>query len=355
MSNTKLFIPDTIHVGFRKRQDTYTGKLAYVIYTDTKGVKRKETSWENWRDKKITAIDCANTPTEGFVLNKGVGGARESYGWNARNEYIRVYDSERDFEFEISVANLLYILQETSSIRGKGLEGKFVYAWDGKDLVLLPENAQEYQACLEFTANQAKKVSARDLVAGRMYKNKKGEHLIYLGKLPTAKPDCKWREPFGITEENQLIQYVFVPTAKPKTDSPILLKALTSLAHEVSTDTAPDFLDALAYFQANRYGSKVAEYTHTTKDITFGGNRGYHNEWVINTKTQAIGLMYVSYSRVHITWSSCTLSDLPISMSKFSQNKQGYKEELHTNRIPPHYKKLCRHAVLESGVTIPID
>jgi hypothetical protein len=50
---------------------------------------------------------------------------------------VRVYDP-RNFEFEISVANLLYILEETSSLKGKGLEGEFVYAWEGKELVLLP-------------------------------------------------------------------------------------------------------------------------------------------------------------------------------------------------------------------------
>jgi hypothetical protein len=36
---------------------TYTGKLAYVIYFDNKGVLRKKKSWEGWRDKKIAAKD----------------------------------------------------------------------------------------------------------------------------------------------------------------------------------------------------------------------------------------------------------------------------------------------------------
>jgi hypothetical protein len=48
--------------------------------------------------------------------------------------YCRVYDP-RGFEFEISIPNLLYILQECTSTKGKGLDGEFVYAWDGKDLV----------------------------------------------------------------------------------------------------------------------------------------------------------------------------------------------------------------------------
>src|ERR1700677_2236256 len=107
MSIKQLFIPDKIKVGFQTREDTYTKKLAYVIYFDQKGVLRKEKSWQSWRNHKILPVEIDNVPTENFVLNKGVGGQRASYGWNARNEYIRVYDP-RDFEFEISVANLLF-------------------------------------------------------------------------------------------------------------------------------------------------------------------------------------------------------------------------------------------------------
>lgn len=46
---TKLFIPQKIHVGFQNREDTFNGKLAYVIYEDEKGNLRKETSWNQWR------------------------------------------------------------------------------------------------------------------------------------------------------------------------------------------------------------------------------------------------------------------------------------------------------------------
>lgn len=64
-------------------------------------------------------------------------------GGNARNEYIRVFDP-RGFEFEISVANLLFILQECTSTRGKGLEGEFVYCWSGTEMTLLPVDSAEY-------------------------------------------------------------------------------------------------------------------------------------------------------------------------------------------------------------------
>lgn len=85
-----IYIPEKIKVGYQNRNDTYTKKLAYVIYYDEKGKLRKETSWNSWRDEKIEPDDFDNEPTRGFVLNKKVGGDR--YGWNPRQTYTRVYD-----------------------------------------------------------------------------------------------------------------------------------------------------------------------------------------------------------------------------------------------------------------------
>lgn len=192
----KLNIPKRINVGFQHRSGTYTGFLAYIIYWDDKGKLRKETSWENWRHKpgskywdgsykvagdEVNPKAFDNIPTEGFVLNKGVGGQRHSYGWNARNEYIRVYDP-RGFEFEISVANLLFILQESTSTKGKGLEGKFVYAWAGKELVLLPVDSYEYQKSTENISFQAKKITKTDILEGCTYKDSQGRNLVYIGR-----------------------------------------------------------------------------------------------------------------------------------------------------------------------------
>lgn len=184
MVNNKMFIPAKIKVGYQNRQGTYTGKLAYVIYFDERGKLRKEKSWEGWRDDKIKPNDFDNEPIDGFVLNKGVGGVKDSWSsWNTRNEYIRVYDP-RDFEFEISVANLLFILQETSSIKGKGLEGEFVYAWSGKELILLPVSSMEYKECKEHTERQNLKLSAKDIKEGFSYVMKNSTNVLYLGKCP---------------------------------------------------------------------------------------------------------------------------------------------------------------------------
>lgn len=258
MSTEQLFIPDKIKVGFQNRKDTYTGKLAYVIYFDGKGVLRKEASWTSWRDEKIEPLEFANTPLEGFVLNKGVGGARQSYGWNARNEYIRVYDP-RDFEFEISVANLLFILRECDCNKGKGLEGQFVYSWSGTELVLLPVTSQDFQKSRQFTDLQAKKVKAKELIPGATYLTKRQETLVYLGRFDchylksayygensTARSDRKhvfWNNsprPFG----DVVVGFCFLGDLKP----------IATLANDTPVS---NYAELVQSYHQSQYGTKV--------------------------------------------------------------------------------------------------
>lgn len=180
----KLFIPKQIKVGFQTRQDTYTGKLGYVIYRDQTGTLRKSKSWEGWRDKSIEPLDFDNIPTEGFVLNRDVGGKRNSWGsWShdIRMEKVRVYDP-RGFEFEITIPNLLFILQECTSVKGKGLEGELVYGWDGSDLTLLPASCSEYLESIKYTDYQKTKFDPKELKMGFVYRTKKMEDMVYLGQ-----------------------------------------------------------------------------------------------------------------------------------------------------------------------------
>lgn len=176
-----IFLPKRINVGFQNRSDTYTKKLAYITYFDEKDKLRKEHSWNSWRDEKIEPKEFTNEPTSGFVLNKKAGGY--DTGWNHRQTYVRVYDP-RDFEFEINIENLLYILENASSIKGKGLEGEFVYGWSGKDLILIPVESPDYKEMQEYNevVHNNEYIKARDLVVGYTYLNKKNEKWVYMGR-----------------------------------------------------------------------------------------------------------------------------------------------------------------------------
>lgn len=199
-----IFIPEKIQVGFVERKDTYTGKLAYIIYWDAKGVLRKEVSWEGWRDKKIEAQSFDNEPHDGFLLNKGI----ERFNWShfgSNRSYIRMYD-DRGIEFEITPENLIGILTETNCNK-RGLDGKFVYAWKGKELILLPCNSQEYKDAKEYTELQSKKISARDLIPGCSYTDKKGDEIIYVGRFKWYGWSDKYDNE-GRTSKNQHIFYL---------------------------------------------------------------------------------------------------------------------------------------------------
>lgn len=185
---SNIFIPKKINVGFQNRSDTYTKKLAYIIYYDEKGVLRKERSWDGWRDKEIDNIIFDNEPTSGFVLNKKVGDYCSD--WNHRQAYVRVYDS-RDFEFEITIENLLYILENASSIKGKGLEGEFIYGWDGKDLLLIPTSSPDYFEISKYNeiVQANTHIKAKELILGATYMTKSNEEWIYMGRFDYWKID----------------------------------------------------------------------------------------------------------------------------------------------------------------------
>lgn len=205
MINERLNIPETLKVGFNNRPDTYSGKLAYVTYINKKGDIAKEASWNGWIDKRIEVETYENKPIEGFVLNKRAGGYKS--GWNFRQTKCRVYDP-RGFEVEISVENLLYILQECTSSKGKGLEGEFVYAWSGTELILLPVCSEDYKASTELMKRQ-EDITLKSLKVGAAYKGSAVDYLIYIGKMEWY----VWRTTFGNNNDNwNEVRRVLLPT-----------------------------------------------------------------------------------------------------------------------------------------------
>lgn len=251
-----LLIPDRIKAGFQNRTDTYQGKLAYVIYFDQKGVLRKEKSWETWRHKDIEPQEFPNEPTEGFVLNKSGGGGRGGYSWHARNAFIRVYDP-RGFEFEISLPNLLFILRETDCSRGKGLEGKFVYAWSGTELVLLPAGSGDYKNSKTFTGLQTKSVKIKELVSGLTYTTKQQEDLTFLGKFDQHflyQPEG-WRNKKG-DEAGVCKRFVFWHA---KNEKFVYLQDSKTLAISKSDTVHPDLAELVTKYGQGVHGARVTE------------------------------------------------------------------------------------------------
>lgn len=271
----KLFIPTMIKVGYEERSDTYTNKLAYVIYYDSKGKLRKETSWENWRDKNINPDDFQNVPTEGFILNRNVGGVRSGWSsWDTRAEKVRVFDP-RGFEFEISIPNMLFILQECTSTKGKGLEGQFVYAWDGKELMLLPVDCNEYKESADFTVLQSQKISKTDMVPGYYYKFKDTSVKMYLGRYDYY----EWKN----ERHNDKYEYKYTSTKKH-----IFIDdegryypegGFTKIASIHSDVISEEFADRVVAYTESKYNTYITSIVERKIDFDFYNELKIANTW----------------------------------------------------------------------------
>lgn len=299
-----LSIPKRLKVGFQKRTDTYTGSLAYVIQIDNKGVIRKKHSWSQWRDKNIDPLELENVPTEGFVINKNVGGY--SCGWNSRQSYIRVYDP-RGFEFEITLPNLLLILQYCQISPGKGIEGEFVYSWDRADLVLLPVNSKEYKQDNPIQSSlAAKHVYKKDIILGHSYVDKHGYNLVYIGIY-------NYLYCYNILPK----QYIFYDVDKNVFRT---YKNLNKIFRSNINDIYPDYANLVTKYESSSYNSEpdyfigVNEensnkkyFVDTTYYYTYDFN--YRSRYHAYTYKHMINGKYIcmpiNYESSHITEDDC--------------------------------------------------
>jgi hypothetical protein cdifQCD_20116 len=179
LTTSELYLPKTLKVGYQYRDTKFEKKIGYVIYYDHTGKLRKETSWENWRDKQIDSNEFENIPTEGFMIHSNIKDK-----WSQRQEYLSIYDP-RGFEFEITIDNFIYIIQHCNIIN-TGIVGKLVYVWKGADLILMPtaDNTTYSELSKLQQSLFAPKGQVLDLISNKPYIIKVGstrEKWYYLG------------------------------------------------------------------------------------------------------------------------------------------------------------------------------
>jgi hypothetical protein len=252
--NSNLYIPKKIKVGYQTREGTYSGKLGYIICYGVNGKLRKESSWEGWRDKKIEPNEYDNEPLEGFIINKNV----ERYNWShfsSNRSYIRIYDP-RGIEFEVTPENLTGILT-VSDVNKRALSGKFIYAWHGKDLVLLPCVSEEYEKAQDFTYRQHQKIFSKDLTPGCSYKTKKNEDVVYVGYYYWYQLNLYGKKASNKREGKKY--HIFYSNVEgngsfyPKSN-------LEFLSIKNSDEITNDFASIIEKFQNNIHSSKIIEW-----------------------------------------------------------------------------------------------
>ncbi len=66
MENVK--VPAVVLAGFQLRNDTFSGKLAYLVCRDDHMHLCTSVSWKHWCDPSLSCEEFKNLPTSGFAL-----------------------------------------------------------------------------------------------------------------------------------------------------------------------------------------------------------------------------------------------------------------------------------------------
>lgn len=290
----KLFIPTELHVGQVERPDTFTGRLGYIIYKDAKGKLRKQTSWENWRDKQFDPVIAENEPMTGFTLNKGI--SRGGYDWHSqRTQKVRVYDP-RGFEFEITIDNLLGVLMH-SDVSKRDIVQPCVYAWAGTELVLLPTNTEDYEASSAHTGKQSMKVGARELVVGHTYELKAAkENVVYVGKYTiyvdkTSNGDRNRRyDVVSKTQVEKKNQHIFYHLGTQQFE----VKSPTSyIAQVVSEEMHPEFAAVVDKFFTQKMSQRIKGLRVVPKSFKDASEYQVHEYYKTNYGPEKLGYYYI--------------------------------------------------------------
>lgn len=335
------FIPKKLHIGFQKRNDTFTGKLAYIIYEDEKGVLRKEKSWNSWRDESIETIVIDNVPTPNFVFNKGVH--RDNYYFGSGRHVFRIYDP-RDFEFEITVDNVIGILMH-SDVCKRDIVEQCVYAWAGTDLVLLPVNSKEYQESVKFTAKQSEKVSAKSLVKGMVYERKKhAGQWMYIGYYPYMELE-KWTQ---FTQHNKGKRHVFMNLKTSEFE----VFEVGSLSTCVSSEPCADYAEQLIRYENSHHSKMGVKLVGNM--IPLKESEQYHKKWFkMIDNTSFINFEIRASDYYNPDFKGKIRADFHIYLSKLIQNEDGIKivgrtdipDDYAVNLIPELVQYLKQHNI----------
>ncbi len=183
MANTAVKIPEKHYVALQSR-NTSECPVGFLVPwgTDAAAQKRMSTAdtWagQSWgSSSSLKAKTINNDLMSGFVL------ADDPLRHSRSNVVWRVVDP-RGFELEINCENMANLIRLTTIENGEILS-RCVWARQGANNVLLPEEAEEYQDALKNTERVKTSVSIRDVSVGDKILLQNGEEVVYLGKLYT--------------------------------------------------------------------------------------------------------------------------------------------------------------------------
>lgn len=112
-------------------------------------------------EKRLPAV-IPNTLVEGFEVSTAV---RRKAHWRSNDDIVWRIRDPRNFDTVISSGNFLRIVENTTIVNGK-IQGNCVWAMDGQEMVLLPENSELYKEASKYTTKLSQKLTIRDIHPG---------------------------------------------------------------------------------------------------------------------------------------------------------------------------------------------
>lgn len=181
-----ITIPPQYYVGVAPTfdKDSLPTGFATPDGTDAAAKKRKETvnRWVSGCRKGTPnqSIVLENIPRQGFAVSRSI---RRSGSWNS-NVVWRIEDPA-GFELEISSGNFAEILSQTTIVNG-AIQGNCIWAREGSNNILLPENSERYNEAINFTKLSSQQISAKNLKPGVVLVGKNAVEYVYIGVLYLA-------------------------------------------------------------------------------------------------------------------------------------------------------------------------
>lgn len=174
MTKINLIEVENLTIGFNYRNDTYSGKLAFISYSNNGESLFNNSAFSRWVDKRIPLLKIKNNAVNGFVLSK----ANLHHLYNRSIGYTRVFHPE-GFDFEIPLDNFYYLMQHTLIDRGQiNSECRIYFSEDGKPWILNNEAINSNNFIVKKVSGDyfSKNLNIKDLHVGNLIRvNKKRE------------------------------------------------------------------------------------------------------------------------------------------------------------------------------------
>lgn len=205
-------IPEKVYVGFQGRRGQDEVPLGFMTpYTDDEAGKKRQATVDQWAggrgygaNKTFNSVIIDNEPMYGFRLGRAI---RRSGHFGSGASYVRIEDP-RGFELEISIENLVAVLEDVAMERCEFV-GALIWgrvAGSQKNL-LMAVDSDLYRGAVKTKAAVAQALPCKDFSIGDKIEAVTGETGIYMGMMFGVADG--WKEPETMSGKKPVLKVTY--------------------------------------------------------------------------------------------------------------------------------------------------